>query len=273
MVISYDIREAATSISRHFDKFFVPEIAITPQQREEVYRIRYQVYCLDLSYEPIEKFPNHMEIDNYDDSAIHCLIKYKPRNIYVGCVRIILPNLKIPHLLFPIEKVCADTMNLTLSSITRMQFCEVSRLAIIPKFRRRQSDALTPSGIVIDPKRDTISNDFFFQKEERRKYPFMLPISLYLAACSMVSICGDLQALTLMEPRLMRHLQMSGFPSYQLGKVVDFHGARAPFKIYYKEVIENLSPDNRELFENIHTLIEQSTKYRLKTLIEQFIVS
>lgn len=265
MLSLQSINEADSPISQHFDNYFVPEIATNLTLCREVYRIRYKVYCLDLNYEPTKNFPDCMEIDDYDSHSIHCLIKHKPLNIYVACVRVILPNLKFPDLEFPIEKVCRDRMNIALDPMTRSQFCEVSRLAIIPEFRRRRGEQQSPVGL--SENLEIIKDNSYFISEERRKYPFILPLSLYLAACSMVSVCGDLKALTLMEPRLMRHLRMSDFPSYQVGEIVDFHGQRAPFDIYYKEVIASLSPENRELFDNINRKIRDSVKLRLDSII------
>lgn len=262
MLTSRSANEVVPSLSQYFDHYFMPEIATNSTLCQEAYRIRYQVYCLDLNYEPTENFPDRMEIDDYDSHSIHCLIKYKPANVYVGCVRIILPNIDCPQLPFPVEKTCRNSMEITLDSSTRLKYCEVSRLSIIPAFRRRTGEREFPASL--NPSVSNNTNSLI--EYERRVYPLILPLSLYLAAFGMGVAAGHTQTLTLMEPRLMRHLKMSGFPSRQIGKVVDFHGKRAPFRLCSQEVIQSLPTDSRELYDNIYTQIRDSVERRCKDI-------
>ena len=44
------------NIKQHFFNHFFLSIADTPELKQEVYKIRYQVYCEELEYEPKEEF-------------------------------------------------------------------------------------------------------------------------------------------------------------------------------------------------------------------------
>jgi hypothetical protein len=67
--------------------------------------------------------------------------------------------------------------------------------------------------------------------------------------------------------RLMRHLKMSGFPSRQIGDVVDFHGNRAPFHLCSQDVIQSLPPDTRRLYDYIYAQIRDSVELRCEDIM------
>ena len=45
--------------------------------REEVYRLRYEVYVREFAYEAEEHFAEFMERDDYDDHSVHCLLRHR----------------------------------------------------------------------------------------------------------------------------------------------------------------------------------------------------
>ncbi len=239
------------NLSSHFSNYFSISIADTPQLREEVFRIRYQVYCQELGYEPLDKFPDRMEKDAYDPRSIHCLLKYKPDDIYAGCVRLVLSDPKKPDANFPFENVCQDHL-INFEETPRSILGEVSRLAVIAQFRKREGEQKTPGGLIIfDEKKKQME-----EESKKRRFP-IIALSLYLAATSL-TVERDIQyAITLMEPRLARHLRMSGLTSRPVGSLIDFHGKRGPFAITVAEVVNNISknPELSDLFQNIQDSI------------------
>lgn len=62
------------SITQHFHKYFQLIVANTPELKQKVFSIRYQVYCKELNFEPAENFPDGLERDIYDDRSIHYLL-------------------------------------------------------------------------------------------------------------------------------------------------------------------------------------------------------
>jgi hypothetical protein len=49
-----------------FERHFTPEVALSPSQFEDVFRLRYQVYCLEKGFEDAARFPDGCERDRYD---------------------------------------------------------------------------------------------------------------------------------------------------------------------------------------------------------------
>src|SRR5690554_4311475 len=63
-------------MARFMDEFSF-NLAITPFEKERVYRLRYEVYCDELGYEKPADSSNKLEYDVYDQHSIHCLIEHR----------------------------------------------------------------------------------------------------------------------------------------------------------------------------------------------------
>ncbi len=223
-------------------------IANTAQLREEVFRIRYQVYCEELGYEPLSKFPEQLERDAYDPRSVHCLLKHKSSGTYVGCVRLVLSDPHNREARFPFENVCREHL-IDFNTMPRTHFGEISRLAVIPRFRNW-------------PREDQTSADLIRQGEQNQKYlqqslfPFVA-LNLYITSISLLVKHQLNFGFCLMEAKLARHLRRIGITSRPLGQAVDFNGKRAPFVLKTSEIVHNFSqkPELNHLFELIkHSL-------------------
>ncbi len=230
-------------LAKYFSNYFSLSFAHNHFLREEVFKIRYKVYCEELGYEPTDRFPNRMETDSYDSRSLHFLLLHKPSQTYMGCVRMVLSNVEFNSEIFPFEKIC-PLVSIDFQERKRESFFEVSRLAVIDKFRKRVDDSQGSVGI--NPSDSNFLNQ---EEEERKKYQGipLIPISLYLA-CAMVGINYNLDSFNLMEPRLARHLRRYGFPSHQISDFIEFHGKRGAFVIYNQEIMGCFPPDVKELF-------------------------
>lgn len=237
-----------TSIAKHFSQYFQPVIADTAELKKEVYRIRYKVYCEELNYESTTKFPDGLETDVYDARSIHYLLKHRPTGVYAGCVRAVLPQAENTIGTFPSENVCPS--HFSLIGRSRKNFCEVSRLAVPSGFRRRKGESNTPEGIVFSP------SDTSEHRGQKRQFP-LIALSLYWIAFS-ISLSLNLDGLTLMEPRLARHLRRSGIISELIGDLVNHRGKRGLFVIKPTELLYSIDDDMGELFEVIHSDVYKS---------------
>ncbi|MCD8546901.1 MAG: GNAT family N-acetyltransferase [Aeromonadaceae bacterium] len=92
---------------------------------EQIYRLRYRVFCLEQGCFNAEEFPSRLEQDAYDDYASH-LVAEDEQGQLMGCVRLIdescplgLPITSHPHMAGQLPGGCA----------------EVSRLALLPQAR------------------------------------------------------------------------------------------------------------------------------------------
>ena len=65
------------SIADAFISYFDVSLATTVEQREQIARLRYRVYCEEFGYENATDFPGGMEIDEFDDYSLHCLVTHK----------------------------------------------------------------------------------------------------------------------------------------------------------------------------------------------------
>ena len=86
---SYQRLREATAISKHFSTFLTPVVANTGELKEEVYKIRHNVYCEELGFEPLR--PDQMEMDEFDAFAQYCLIKHIGSDAFAGTVRLVTP--------------------------------------------------------------------------------------------------------------------------------------------------------------------------------------
>lgn len=253
--MSVILTEKEINIGQHFQKHFLLKIAENDSLLEEVYRIRYNVYCEELEYEPKENFLDQQEKDIFDHRSIHCLLQHRESQIYAGCVRLVFPDRQNPRFSLPFEKICQTEPN-----HSPFSYGEVSRLAVRSDFRRRAGESQTPSGIVLFDERNNITIN-------KRRFP-LIALSLYLAATSIVVIADMEGAFVLMEPCLARQLQYFGFPFVRIGEPVEHHGKRAPYQITQKDLFTSLPLEIQELFVMIcDSARATSVKSRIQQLL------
>lgn len=238
------------NMGNYFDSAFSLIIANTPKLQQEVYKIRYQVYCQELQYEPQENFPNQMEKDKFDERSIHILLKYKPSDSYIACVRIVLADPNQPEEPFPFEIICQHNVNF--NQQPRNNFFEISRLAVVSEFRRRAGEENTSHGLLYFKGKPP-------EETKERRNATLIAMSLYLACTSIGISLGFNYALSLMEVRLHRHLKWCGLPAHPIGNFVEFHGKRGPFVFKREEVLTSMNSHTRELFDKIYAQLNKSS--------------
>lgn len=119
-----------------FDRRYEVILADTAEARRIHYRLRYQVYCLEEGFEAHEDFPDRMERDNWDDNAVHFIVRCKVSMEWVAAMRLVLPRQGV----LPLETFCSvDSQVIPF----RCGGCiaEVSRICIKNSFRRKHTHA------------------------------------------------------------------------------------------------------------------------------------
>lgn len=228
------------TLREHFDQHFEALPVKDEATRQEVFRLRYAVYCEELGYEDRSAFPDGQERDAYDEDSAFALLKHRATGRAAGCVRLIV-NAAKPSLRFPFELVCSDRLDRTLidvDHVDRSRIGEISRLAVHHDFRRREGEALNPEGVPPSP--SELASD--------RRYP-LVAMGLFLSASALALNRGLNEVMVMMEPRLARLLARCGIRFTQIGEVIDFHGLRGPFRITREELIGNLRPESGELLD------------------------
>jgi len=211
-----------SSIASAFNNYFQIIFADTPALREEVYRIRYKVYCQELQYEPVNEHPDGLERDVYDVRSQHCLLLHRSTGRYAGCIRLVMPDPADKAAKLPFEKLCANSLYSDIAEpifAKRQLLGEYSRLAVPEEYRRRKADKGHPFGNI-----EMVEASQFDQRRFQH-----IPLGLYLAGAAVAVRMGLDGVIAMMEPRLARHLKRFGMIYEQIGDVVDHHGPRAPF--------------------------------------------
>ena len=216
----------APELVTSFDKYFRVVVADSPELRDEVYRIRYQVYCKEMRTEPEEQFPDGREHDRFDESAAHCLLQHRISGKYAGCVRLVF-NDPLKSSSLPFEIHCRDSLypsEVEAILVHKGSFGEISRLAVPAEFRRRKGEQGAPVPMQLDEQPAP-------GLTERRHQSPQITIGLFLAATALGLIKGMSGVFAMMEPRLSRYLRQLGLEFKQVGEEVEYHGKRAAFYI------------------------------------------
>lgn len=233
-----------------FSKYFTAVPALTDELRRTAYRIRHDVYCKEMSYEPVR--PDAMETDPYDDHSVHCLLKSKTDGDYVGCIRLVLARPSDPLCPLPFETLCRTAIDRAIvdpAKLPRERIAEVSRLAVISRYRRRKDDAKRPADI----------NDNDFGTSDRPRFPYVT-VGLYLGMMAQAQRHGIEMLFVVTEVRLAKHLSRLGVSLQRIGGPVDHRGIRVPSLIRVDDVIRGFGAFVRPLYDVIAGEID--TAYR-----------
>ncbi|WP_334013424.1 PEP-CTERM/exosortase system-associated acyltransferase [Alteromonas sp. S167] len=239
--------QEAKQISKHFSDYLRPVVADTVEKKEQVFNIRHQVYCQELGFEPVRE--NEQEFDEFDTFSTHAMIQHLQTGGFAGTVRVVRPLEDYQQL--PIEKYCLHSIThktLNPANFQRAEVCEISRLAVPERFRRRNSDKFAGAATgAIDT--ETYSDT------ELRCFPF-IAVGLYMSAASIVISKKIPHTYVMMEPRLARSMGFLGIKFQKIGPTVEYHGLRAPYYINPSLLMESLTPAFRKMLNDIQVSIE-----------------
>jgi N-acyl amino acid synthase of PEP-CTERM/exosortase system len=224
-----------------YRELFKAVVASNDSLREEAYRLRFSVYCVDLRWEKPDHYPDGMERDAFDAASIHCLLLHRPSGLYAGTVRLVTTPADASVQAMPLLGHCgegffAGPYHPALQAPGTVG--EISRLALRREFRRRLGEAETPEGHG--------AQLFEWQPSEQRCFPH-IAVGLYLAASAVALANGLAGVYAMMEPRLARHLRQGGIHFAQIGEAVEFRGTRAPYYISRQMLFRELSRPLRDL--------------------------
>jgi N-acyl-L-homoserine lactone synthetase len=204
---------AAMAAVRHD---FAIEFATTPQQQEEAFRIRHQVYCLERTFLTGK---DGLEYDEYDDSSAHVLLRDQRTGEAIGTVRLVLPALGSFGMELPMEQVASLPR---LRQLPRERLAEVSRFAL-SKCQRAASGTLGA----------------------------LLRLSLIRGIVLLSGELGLTHWCALMEPKLLRLLQTSAIYFHQISGIVEHHGLRQPSCIGLTEMLDRVRDEKPAVWDFI----------------------
>jgi N-acyl amino acid synthase of PEP-CTERM/exosortase system len=238
-----------TGFAEGYRKFFEVVPAVNEPLKWHNYRIRHEVYCRELGFEP--PHADQIETDEYDAHSIHCLVRSAATRMFVGCARIVVADPANPAAPLPFEKTCADVLDRNVidpSRMDRSRIGEISRLAVIGQYRRRKGDIFKPFSVDDD-----------FGENSKIRLPYMT-LGLYLAMIALAQWKGIGTLFMLTEPLLAISIARLGVGVHQVGAAIEHRGTRIPSVLFVEEIVANMNPRVRPFFdivtEDIHRAIE-----------------
>ncbi len=230
-----------------FQRYFSVEVVNGPLALEEVLRVRYNVYCKEFGYEPIENFPDGMEHDEYDIASAHCLVRHRRTGRVAGCVRVIPAE---GGGLLPFMTHCPESIDPLVLNSLRLDpslMCEVSRLAVDTPFRRLlregSSEGLDLGEICPD---------------EQQAFS-LIAVAAFYGAAALCGVMGRLDTISMMEPMLPRLLRRTGIHARKLGPDVEYHGRRGAYYIDQRRFPLCLPPEFKGLYLSIADAVESQS--------------
>lgn len=202
-----------------FKQYFTIKRAESQAVLDDIYRIRYGVYCQEFGFD----LPHHqgLEQDQFDPYSSHCLLTHKSSGMNVGCIRVISLSEEDHSIELPFITHCADSFypeQLKPDTIATNKVSEISRVAVVPEFRRRSGENSTKDGLA------KMDDNF----SQTRRFPYITP-SLYLAAGALFLASKKQQLFVATEPRLIKSLAKLGVRFRQVSELTNYHGQRAVY--------------------------------------------
>lgn len=229
-----------------FDDYFEVISANTSKLLEEVFHLRYQVYCRELELPGFEpwRFPQELEIDEYDARSVHYLMRHRPTGKTAGTVRLIMADPDDPNRPFPIEVFAAryfDRSVIDTTKLPRRHTAEISRLVLAKDFRSRRGEHRMPYGT---------GNSIHDSKvpADRRHFPHPV-LGLFVAVYRIAAEYEITHLYAGMEPILNRLLVRFGMDLKSIGPAIEYYGPRQPYLGVAEKMLAKIYEQRRDVWE------------------------
>ncbi len=224
-----------------FGEYFAVILAESPRLQQEVFRLRYQVYCREMHFLDACGFPAEAETDSYDRRSVHILLQHRPSGDYVGTARLVLADILDPEQAFPIEQ-CA-TFDPGFGGVPvslRRHTAEISRLAILGQFPHHDNGHVRRYDLAM-------REDKSFPSRYRR---FPNPVLALVVGIVQASIAKNITHwYAIMDPSLHRLLSHFHLQLQPIGPIFDHHGPRRPHFDSIKNVMDSAYHRRRNVWE------------------------
>lgn len=233
------------------------------KELREVFKLRFKVYCLEWGFEKMEKFPDGLEKDEYDEHSVH-FAAYDDSGKIMATIRLILGSPEG----FPVEKYCQAGVDR--NEIPENNIAEISRLAISREYRKRSEDKYIYGP---DEERRSIgsfaqTNRSNFRRSEDnyrknnynntrsrnesqsdRRSRHELVTSLYKAVYRESKKRQLTHWYAIMTKGLVILLKRFGIKFDAIGDPVDYNGIRTPYLGTIQKIEDDVSSSNPEILE------------------------
>jgi N-acyl-L-homoserine lactone synthetase len=193
----------------HFKRVLREDCTSQAHILEEIYKLRYEVYCLECNYLAKQCYHAAIENDEYDECSTHFAAYALKTDTILGTARLIQPK---TEQIYPLQNYC--TFFDQFSPPPQEQTAEVSRLIIQKNHRRKQShDKRLLLGIY--------KNIYLHSRENGIRY--------WYAA---------------MEDSLAHSLAKMGFEFFPIGPTADYYGPIKPYLANFEQLTASLRKKN-----------------------------
>lgn len=238
---------------QNFQKFFEIVVVDTTELLEQVYRIRYQILCVEQrlpGFDPVN-CPSDKEKDSYDCHSSHVLLRYRPTGNFIGTARLILPSLSKSEKLLPIELYGQTDPELcNIKVLPRKQTAEISRFLVTSQFDRRKNERRKE-----DRRKEAveIGGDKRGGVQDRRSTDRRTGLSIGLILMSGVmrmSVKYDIRHWFMVtEPALNKLMSFYGLNFDPIGPPVNYHGMRRPYYVKVEDVLNRMYKEHHDAWE------------------------
>jgi N-acyl amino acid synthase of PEP-CTERM/exosortase system len=206
----------------------------------DIFKLRYQVYCIECAFLQPDQYADEMEFDDYDENSTHFAAYTMDENL-VGTVRLVQPN--YPQR-YPFELHCRPFENYQMPA--RELCAEISRLAVRKSHRRRRADSvLGIPGLLAAHHNDGFELNPALERRERASP--MLLLGMYREMYRHSRQAGIRYWFAAMERSLAFALSRMGFKFTQIGPQADYYGAVTPYVLDLRELGARLYDTNPAL--------------------------
>jgi N-acyl amino acid synthase of PEP-CTERM/exosortase system len=236
----------SASVNRLDDYFDVIE-ADTPELLDEVFSLRYQVYCIENQFEDATQYPDGREMDVYDPRSRHVAMIHRRSGDVVATTRLIIAR-QLRAAPLPIERVICPEAMFELKRYPASQVAEISRYAISKNLRRRKGE--TEIADIGWNSAETVDS---------RRYMPHLTLGLMRGILTL-SVAADVRFLcACVKPALRRLLQQFGLEFRPIGSLVEYHGIRQPCIADRDELLSGLRDRDSRFYDIVaEPLIKQA---------------
>ncbi|MEO8075082.1 MAG: PEP-CTERM/exosortase system-associated acyltransferase [Acidobacteriota bacterium] len=221
-----DRNHAAAAVPLPGPRFLGRPLDNAPRLLEDSYRLRYQVYCLEQKFLPVEDYPAGLEFDAFDCHSLH-VGAVDASGELAGTSRAV----RVSHLGLPLFDHCTSFPHETEFHRGNPRLVEVGRLVIAAGYRRHRDQVACDA--------ETVSRSVRvadYQRAKHRRVGDDVFMTVLKALYEETQRVGATHWLTAMEEPLRRQLDQQGFPFRAFGPECEYYGRVIPYQMALNEL-------------------------------------
>jgi N-acyl amino acid synthase of PEP-CTERM/exosortase system len=227
--------EPSFSLYNDYSALFRTEIADSQSLRDECFRIRHEVYCVERGFLDGEHSSKGLERDIFDERSAHSLLYDRASGLAIGTVRLIIADRGSRAPSTPFHDLCKDRLTDYPELLGLSRTAEVSRLALSKQRCENASFSNAPRRRSADSKNVHPSS--------------YVALGLFQMVIEMAVRNRVDYLCCVMEPSLLRMLARCGLYFKNLGECIEYHGRRQPCYTHLIDMLDGAKADRPDAWE------------------------